>query len=50
MNAEELTEKIWNDLYAFREYSGFVKQYWKLHDIDPDIRPGGYGTDRSGEN
>ena len=40
MNAEELTEKIWNDLYAFREYSGFVKQYWKLHDIDPDIRPG----------
>lgn len=40
MNAEELTEKIWNDLYAFREYSGFVKRYWKLHDIDPDIRPG----------
>ena len=27
-------------MYAFREYSGFVKQYWKLHDIDPDIRPG----------
>lgn len=40
MNAEELTEKIWNDLYVHREYSGFVKKYWQLHDIDPDIREG----------
>ncbi|MDY5166657.1 glycoside hydrolase family 1 protein [Dielma fastidiosa] len=40
MNAEELTEKIWNDLYVHREYSNFVKKYWQLHDVDPDIRPG----------
>lgn len=40
MNAEELTEKIWNDLYAYGEYSGFVRKYWRDHDIDPDIRPG----------
>ena len=40
MNAEELTEKIWNDLYVHREYSSFVKKYWQLHDVDPDIRPG----------
>lgn len=40
MNAEELTEKIWDDLYAYREYNGFVKKYWAEHDIDPDIRPG----------
>ena len=38
--AEEFTEKIWDDLYAYREYSGFVKNYWKENDIDPDIRPG----------
>ena len=40
MNAEELTQKIWDDLYVFREYSSFVKNYWKENDIDPDIRPG----------
>lgn len=40
MNAEELTEKVWNDLYAYREYNGFIKRYWKEHDIDPDIRDG----------
>ena len=40
MNAEELTQKIWDDLYVFREYSSFVKNYWKVNDIDPDIRPG----------
>ena len=40
MNAEEFTEKIWNDLYVFRDYSPFVRNYWKEHDIDPDIRPG----------
>ena len=40
MNAEELTEKIWDDLYAYREYNGFIKNYWKEHNIDPDIRPG----------
>lgn len=40
MNAEELTEKVWNDLYAYREYNGFIKRYWREHDIDPDIRAG----------
>lgn len=40
MNAEELTQKIWDDLYVFREYNSFTKSYWKEHDIDPDIRPG----------
>lgn len=40
MNAEELTEKIWNDVYVFGEYSNYVKKYWKLHDIHPDIRDG----------
>lgn len=40
MNAEELTEKIWNDLYAYGEYNGFVKKYWEIHEIDPDIREG----------
>ncbi len=40
MNAEELTQKIWNDLYAYGEYSEFVKKYWKEHEIDPDIRLG----------
>lgn len=40
MNAEELTEKIWNDLYVHGEYNGFVKSYWKLHDIDPGIQVG----------
>ena len=40
MNAEEFTEKIWCDTYAFRDYSGFIKNYWKENDIHPDIRPG----------
>lgn len=40
MNAEEFTEKIWNDLYVHREYSQFVKNFWKNNGIDPDIRPG----------
>ncbi|MBQ1624958.1 MAG: glycoside hydrolase family 1 protein, partial [Erysipelotrichaceae bacterium] len=40
MNAEELTEKIWNDTYAYREYSGFIKNYWKERGIDPKIQPG----------
>ncbi|MBE5911425.1 glycoside hydrolase family 1 protein [Pseudobutyrivibrio sp.] len=40
MNAEELTQKVWDDLYVFREYSGFIKKYWEENDIDPDIRPG----------
>lgn len=40
MNAEELTEKIWDDLYAYGEYNGFIKRFWKENDIDPDIRPG----------
>lgn len=40
MNAEELTEKIWNDLYVHGEYNGFVKKFWREHDINPDIRPG----------
>lgn len=40
MNAEEFTEKVWNDLYVFREYSPFIKKYWIDHDIDPDIHPG----------
>ncbi len=40
MNAEELTEKIWNDLYVFGEYNGFTKKYWAENDIHPDIREG----------
>lgn len=40
MNAEELTQKIWNDANIHGEYSEFVKSYWKEHDIDPDIREG----------
>lgn len=40
MNAEELTEKIWNDLYVYGEYNGFVKKYWAEHEIVPDIREG----------
>ena len=40
MNAEELTEKVWNDFYAFRKYNGFIKRYWKEHDIDPEIQEG----------
>lgn len=40
MNAEELTEKFWLDLYVHGKYNGFIKRYWKENDIDPDIRPG----------
>jgi 6-phospho-beta-glucosidase len=40
MNAEELTQKIWDDTYYFGEYSNFVKKYWEENDIHPDIRPG----------
>lgn len=40
MNAEEFTEKIWNDTYAHGEYNGFVKGYWERHGIDPGIEPG----------
>lgn len=39
MNAEELTQKVWNDFYVFREYNGFIRRYWKEYGIDPDIRP-----------
>lgn len=40
MNAEELTQKMWNDLYVYGEYNGFIKRYWEINKIDPDIRPG----------
>lgn len=40
MNAEEMTEKMWCDLYAHREYSPFIKKYWERHHINPDIQPG----------
>lgn len=40
MNAEEFTEKIWCDTYAYGDYSQFVYNFWKNNDIDPDIRPG----------
>ena len=40
MNAEEFTEKIWCDTYAYGKYSSFVKKFWADNDIDPDIRPG----------
>ncbi len=40
MNAEELTEKIWNDLYVYGEYSNFVKRYWAENGIDPNIQSG----------
>ncbi|MBP2058091.1 6-phospho-beta-glucosidase [Lactobacillus colini] len=40
MNAEELTEKVWCDFYAHREYSPFIKKYWERNNIDPNIRPG----------
>lgn len=39
MNAEEFTEKIWYDTYVYGDYSPFVKNFWKNHDIHPDIRP-----------
>lgn len=40
MNAEEFTEKLWNDFYYFRDYSPFLKQFWAKNGIDPDIRTG----------
>ncbi|MDO3410956.1 glycoside hydrolase family 1 protein [Saccharibacillus sp. CPCC 101409] len=40
MNAEELTEKVWNDLYVHRKYNGFIRSYWNENGIDPDIREG----------
>lgn len=40
MNAEELTQKVWDDLYAYGEYSTLIKKYWEENNIDPDIRPG----------
>lgn len=40
MNAEELTEKLWLDLYVHGKYNGFTKSFWKENGIDPDIRPG----------
>ncbi|WP_103064238.1 glycoside hydrolase family 1 protein [Actinomyces qiguomingii] len=44
MNAEEFTEKIWCDTYAYGDYSPFLYNYWRNHDIDPDIRPGDIET------
>lgn len=38
MNAEELTQKIWDDFYVHREYSNFLLKYWEERDIHPDIR------------
>ncbi len=40
MNAEELTQKIWDDLYYFGEYSNYVKKYWEDNNIDPLIQEG----------
>lgn len=40
MNAEELTEKMWNDCYVYGEYNGFIRRYWKENNIKVDIRPG----------
>lgn len=40
MNAEEFTEKIWCDTYAYRTYSSFIRNYWAENNIDPDIQPG----------
>lgn len=40
MNAEEFTEKIWNDTDVYGEYSEFLKNYWKNNNIDPGIEPG----------
>lgn len=38
LNAEEFTEKIWNDFYVHQKYSNFIINYWKENNIDPDIR------------
>ena len=40
MNAEELTQKVWDDTYFYGDYSGFIKNYWKENNIDPKILPG----------
>ncbi|QWT17650.1 glycoside hydrolase family 1 protein [Collinsella sp. zg1085] len=40
MNAEEFTEKIWNDTYVFGRYSNFLQAYWRNNNIDPGIEPG----------
>lgn len=40
MNAEEFTEKLWNDTYVHGKYSNFIKNYWKNNNIDPKIEPG----------
>lgn len=39
LNAEEFTEKIWNDFYVHQKYSNFIINYWKENNIHPDIRP-----------
>lgn len=39
LNAEEFTEKIWNDFYVHQKYSNFIINYWKENNIDSDIRP-----------
>lgn len=40
MNAEELTEKLWNDFYVHRKYNGFTLSYWRENNIDPGIQEG----------
>lgn len=40
MNAEELTQKIWDDTYVFGDYSSFIRNYWAENDIHPDIQDG----------
>lgn len=40
MNAEELTEKMWLDFYAHKEYSPFILSYFKENGIDIDMREG----------
>lgn len=40
MNAEEFTEKLWNDVYVHGDYSQFIRNYWKENNIDPQIETG----------
>lgn len=40
MNAEEFTEKLWNDVYVHGDYSQFIRNYWEENDIDPQIETG----------
>lgn len=40
MNAEEFTEKIWNDTYFYGDYSPFIRKYWSENGIDPQIQDG----------